>query len=109
MSFEQLKQELANEYPRRSDFRLKGPILLGSTSRQKWQSSILLTVVFLVLSLPLLYKFSDKLFGSFFGQMSDENGSPGIICIIRNVTVVITHSVNTITDNFLITYTSITP
>jgi hypothetical protein len=82
MSFEQLKQELANEYPRRSDFRLKGPILLGSSSRQKWQSSILLTVLFLILSLPFLYKFSDKLFGSFFGQMSDENGSPSSLGLI---------------------------
>lgn len=74
-----LKQELANQYPR-ADFKLKAMpnVLSCSTGKQKWQSAVLLGLLFLVISAPFLYKLTSGLLKPLLGEreMADEHGHP---------------------------------
>jgi hypothetical protein len=49
---------------------------MTDSSYTKWQISIFSAFIFILVINPYTYKFTQKVFGGFLGQISDANGCP---------------------------------
>lgn len=49
---------------------------MSDSSYTKWQISIFSAFIFILVINPYTYKFTQKVFGGFLGQISDANGCP---------------------------------
>jgi hypothetical protein len=49
---------------------------MTESSSKKWQISIFSACIFILVIHPYTYQFTQKVFGSFLGKLSDMNGCP---------------------------------
>jgi hypothetical protein len=49
---------------------------MADSSYKKWQISMFSAFIFILVIHPYTYKFTQKVFGKFLGQIADMNGCP---------------------------------
>ena len=72
-----LKQEMAAQYPKKEGFKVASGTICTLSSTQKWRSAILLSILFVVLSAPMVLKITDGLTRKYLGDkyaVIDEGG-----------------------------------
>ena len=52
------------------------------SNNQKWKYTLITSIIFLLVILPITYKITNNLLGKIIGKLSENNGSPTTLGII---------------------------